>query len=183
MSKKLLIYLDFDGVLNNIYSEYYKEIQLCKNNISYFVQFLNKLEYEGIEYNIVLNTSWKLYKKEYFVEALYERLLKEENPDLEIKKLFSKFKGSLVTPSYDFGNYQCGENYYNCKSFEVESFIAINNLKEEEFIHFYLDDEIVDFKYINILQYNTNPELGFIEEDIEKCYEIIKKEIENCSIQ
>lgn len=176
MNKKVVLYLDFDSVLNNYKnSDRYDNIRMNKDNVSNLYNMLVKMEESKINYCIVINSSWKMNLGKDLIHILYKDLLKCSNIDYKIKYLFERFVD--VTPTYHFNNFQQGENVYSCKSFEVESFIISKNLMEDKFLHIYLDDEIVDFKYCNVIQYNTDVENGFNEEDSLKLFEIIKNNI------
>lgn len=176
MKKTLIIFLDFDGVLNNFNSrKRYENINFNPDNVMNFIELINKLDDLNISHTIVLNTAWKLGSGEYLPQELLKKCLTQEEQSKELVDLLCRLNGSMVTPTYHYSNYSEFNrlNQYNCKSFEVESFIVQNLKNDDSHFYLYLDDEPVDFKYLNILQYNTNPELGLTKDDIEEIIKLI----------
>lgn len=178
--KKINIFLDFDCVLNNFDREEksrYEKIEFNKENVNNLYILLKYLErkYGDNCYKIILNTAWKMNTGIKLIGLCKLKAKASKDCDKELDYIVNKFED--VTPTYNFFNRNKEGGTYCCKSFEVLSYIAQNYNNEDNDLFLYLDDEKVEFEYINVIQYNTNIHKGLTFDDIRNIKNIIDKNI------
>lgn len=177
IQKELVVFLDFDGVLNSqgtsINGKRRKEgfrdnpkvegieweINCMKNTIELFDRLSKK-----VKVTVVLNTAWKMC-------APQRCIAKYNNTELGIK-----YPCSEATPTYHFH----GGNY-NCKSFEIESYIVQKDYTLDKTLFLCLDDDVKQeyFKYIPVINYRVDGVEGLTLEDKDIiCKEILKHKCE-----
>ncbi len=152
MNSKYLIFLDFDGVVNNfIIIDGHYEISspydgVVNNKIA--IGYLNEL-YNIVNYDIVVSSSWKyIEKRDNYTygcaDILYNSGL---NPDIKIIG---------VTPDM------------SSREEEIENWILINNYNDKYVI---IDDEENSFSRLKDNLILCDEEVGLIESDITKILE------------
>lgn len=160
--EKLVIYLDFDGVLNNgdeYYgdSDNYHNFNIC--NVKAFSKMMDKfiLTYGEENVRIVLNTAWKMTNPKTLIHRC-----KHTFPFKKYGKYINE-----CTPTF---NFFCSKMYrskeYCIKGFEMESHIVKTFRDIDNIDILLIDDEEVLTRFSGVNIYRTNTKKGLTDEDI-----------------
>ena len=181
--KDVLIFLDFDGVLNSESTGYgsdkyrsFKNVGLDKKNILNFYRFLQELEKNKIKYNIFLETAWCMNKS---LSNFKFKLLNdiENEPDGLEKNAFKEII-SRCTDKVDTLHIKNLQG--NPKAPEIEYYLMRNNIDTRNTFVVIIDDEYVGLKYYDNYMYMTSQKDGLTMDDnamlIYRIKENIKKE-------
>lgn len=165
MMKQLYLFLDFDGVLNGAINNFGRDqnTRFDKSNLEIFDELIKELK-KYYELKIIINSSWKITNKN--TKQWIEKFLNKENNPLK------KYQDLIIdaTPTYYFY-----DKKYNCKMFEVESYIVqnLNNTENKEFL--IIDDEKISKGYMSFIKiYKTDEKTGLVENDIYNVMNILK---------
>lgn len=163
-----IIFLDFDGVLNNTSNlenrgnEYFKKFHVETDNISYAslnnIQYLIELFIFCIknDIKIVISSSWSLYGLERIKEKMYE--------------VFGKyFIDLLFIDTTDYIVYEANDIKLDIpiRTVEIIKWMLDNNYYENDYL--IIDDESVLFSEYDIKNklVKTNSKLGFTINELE----------------
>lgn len=163
-----IIFLDFDGVLNNTSNlenrgnEYFKKFHVETDNISYAslnnIQYLIELFIFCIknDIKIVISSSWSLYGLERIKEKMYE--------------VFGKyFIDLLFIDTTDYIVYEANDIKLDIpiRTVEIIKWMLDNNYYENDYL--IIDDESVLFSEYDIKNklIKTNSKLGFTINELE----------------
>lgn len=163
-----IIFLDFDGVLNNTSNlenrgnEYFKKFHVETDNISYAslnnIQYLIELFIFCIknDIKIVISSSWSLYGLKRIKEKMYE--------------VFGKyFIDLLFIDTTDYIVYEENDTKLDIpiRTVEIIKWMLDNNYYENDYL--IIDDESVLFSDYDVTNklINTNSKLGFTINELE----------------
>lgn len=176
--KKLLIFLDFDGVLNSESGDFgndkecsLKHLDLERYNIKSFFIFLQMLEIRQIDYEIVLETAWGMNMSfKMFMNKLRSKIKLGEN-DYE-EELFEDILKNCVDKTTTLN---IAGRKGNPKAPEIEHWLMCNNVNTDETMVMIIDDEPVFLQYYRFTMLNINTKDGFTLEDSDEAIKLYER--------